>query len=179
MKLRQLFFILMSFLSCVSFGKNSECHFRLVDFNKQHLACLKQHIAIKSIGENLSRLRALKENCPDCKDPFPYASIFLDLADGRYLAMGIQEQPFGGFSVLVLFENKPYAHQLWLYPIDTGEFQLRNIEIQKFSKKFTQQMLKDAKDPRFAKYWTAVGTISHAAKLQPNDRIRVVSGGQI
>ena len=117
MKLRQLFFVLISFLSCVSFGENSECRFRLVDFNEQHLACLKQHIATRSIGKNLSRLRALKKNCPDCKDPFFHASNFLDLAGRRYLAIGIKEQPFGGFSILVLFESEPYVHQLWLYPI--------------------------------------------------------------
>ena len=167
MKSRQLFFVLISFLSCVSFGENSKCHSRLVDFNKKHLACLKQHIATMNIGKNLSQLRALKKNCQDCKDPFPYASNFLDLADRRYLAIGIMEQPFGGFSILVLFENEPYAHQLWLYPIDAWEFQLRDVEIQKFSKKFTQQMLKDAKEPRFAKYWTIPHPTLRAAKLQP------------
>ena len=153
MKVAHLLFVLILVPGAFSFGENSECRFRLVDFNKQHLACLKQHVAIRSIEKNLSRLKALKKDCPDCKDPFFHASNFLDLAGRRYLAIGVMEQPFGGFSVLVLFENEPYAHQLLLYPTDTGEFQLRDVKIQKFSKKFKQKMLKDAKDPRFAKYW--------------------------
>lgn len=129
MKLGLLCFVLVSSLSGVSFGENIKCRSCLVDFDEQHLGCLKRHVATKSIGKI-------------------YPSR-------RYIVIGIKEQPFGGFSILVLFENEPYAHQLWLYPIDTEEFQLRNIEIQKFSKKFTRQMLEDAKEPKFAKYWTS------------------------
>lgn len=153
MELKRFFVVLISMLSFVSFAGNRECQFYLVDFNKQHLACLKQHIATKSIGKNLSQLRELKKTCPDCKSPSFQTADFFDLAGKKYLAMGIKEQPLGGFSILVLFENEPHVRQLWLYPIETSKFQLRDVKIIKFSKKFTRQILKDSKDPKYVKYW--------------------------
>jgi hypothetical protein len=124
-----------------------------VDFNEQHLGCLSQQIAIRSIGKNLLQLREQKRNCPNCIMLSFQATDFLSLAGKKYLAIGIQEQPFGGLIVLVLFENESHARQLWLYPIEAEEFQLRDVKIVKFAKKFTNQMLKDSKDSKFEKYW--------------------------
>ena len=125
-------------------------------FDKEHLACLKQHIAVKSIEKNLNKLKLLKKTCPDCNDPFPDASDFLRLADKNYLALSIKKQPFGGYNVFVLFKNEPQAYRLWLYPIDDGEFQLREIKIREFSKKVTRQMLVYAKERQYSKYWRIV-----------------------
>ena len=56
MKSRQLLFMLISVISSVSFSADRECRDRLVDFNEQHLGCLSQQIATKSIGNNLLHL---------------------------------------------------------------------------------------------------------------------------
>lgn len=54
------FFALIFLLSSIAIGANRECNFYLVDFNKPHLACLRQHIAAKAIAKNSAKLKSLK-----------------------------------------------------------------------------------------------------------------------
>lgn len=146
--------VLIGFLlQSMSFGAHRECQFDYFAFDTEHQACLKQHPAVISIEDNLNRLKSLKKSCKRCAEPFVGASQHLDLCGKNYLALNIEEHPFGGYYIDALVKGKSHAYRFWVYPIETNEFQLRAISILEFSKKFNRQMLEYAKERKYAKYW--------------------------
>ncbi len=139
-----------------SFGKRHDCRFDYFAFDENHLECLRQHVVVKSIEENLRELKSFEITCHSCKGPFPDSSAYLHLSGKRYLALSIEKHAFGGYTIFSIFDNEPRAYSLWLYPSGTDLFQLREIKALELSKQATRQMFDYAKDPRYSKYWRGI-----------------------
>lgn len=151
------FSALLSFTALMAtslvFGKDPECRFRYFAFDQDHLDCLKNSEPVKSIRKNFLELLSNKKDCPQCEDPRGL-SKFVHLFAKEFLAIEIREQGFGGLTVAVLFKGEPRVYHLWLYPIEAGNYQVRDITPTTLDKKATQQMLEYASEVQYSKYWT-------------------------
>ena len=136
-----------------AFGKASTCRFHYFAFDVDHLACLQQMAAVKSIGENFQRVDALKRTCQECRDLFPESSNFIGKFHSDYLPIAVDRQEFGGNVVKVIFRNDPLIYRLWLYPVEGDHFQLRSVTSEKIAPLPAKQMLEYANEELFAKFW--------------------------
>lgn len=143
---------LVLFTQPVAAGRQS-CRLNYLAFDTEHLQCLKNNIAVKSIAVNLKEIAATKRTCPKCVEAFPGASSFSHLLVRGYLALAMEQNGFGGYTISVVFQNDPHIFRLWLYPIESETFQIRNMSVDKFSKKDTKLTGQYAKESKYAKYW--------------------------
>ncbi|MBN1115444.1 MAG: hypothetical protein JXA66_08890 [Oligoflexia bacterium] len=128
MKTHCLLFLIFFFVySEPAIPSNQECKFNEIEFSENHFMCLKSHVATKSIRKNLVEYKSLRKECPECREPFMNANKYSYLYDQNYMSLAISVQGFGGYYLYVIFNNDSHVYQLWLYPIDDGNYQLREI----------------------------------------------------
>jgi len=151
--LRRLILCFLILFAQHSAAGAQSCRLNYLAFDTEHQECLKNNIAVKSIATNLKEIASTKRTCPKCVEAFPDASSFSHLLGRGYLALAMEQNGFGGYTISVVFRNDPRVFRLWLYPIESETFQIRNMSIDKFSKKDTLLTGQYAKESKYAKYW--------------------------
>lgn len=151
--LRILYSFLLLNMSVMTLASTIKCRLNYASFETSHLKCLKKETIVSSIRKNFRIAETLKKSCPKCHDPFPDATKFQYLFHQPLMALEIDTKDFGGYWVFIALKRESKLYRLWLYEIDDGNFQLREIKPLEMSKAMKTKFNDLSTDPLLATYW--------------------------
>jgi len=143
--------LLAGSLSLPAYGTSRQCRLNYFAFDAAHQSCLVRTPEVRSIRRILQKVSEAK--CSKCREAFPDEKKYSGLIERPYLALRMEHNDFGGNTVSVIFKDDPRIFRLWLYPIELDEYQIRAMLPEQLSEQATMQMLKYAKEQKYAKYW--------------------------
>jgi hypothetical protein len=151
--LRVLSLMTLLNLPIVSLASTINCRLHYASLEMTHLRCLKKTTIVSRIRKNFRTSETLMQNCPKCHATFPDEAKFQYLFHLPLLALEIDTNDFGGYWIFEIFKNQPKLYRLWLYEIDEGNFQLREIKVLEMSEALKANINKLSTDPAFATSW--------------------------
>ena len=149
----KLYVFLLLNASVMALGSTLKCKLNYASIEASHLKCLKKEAIVSSIRKNFLVSEMLVKSCPKCHETFPEAIKFQYLFHRPLMALEIRAKDFGGSWVFVVFQGDSSLYRLWLYEIDEGNFQLREIKILEMSDALKAKFNDLSTAPNFATYW--------------------------
>ena len=145
-----LIIILLVLSPLLAFSTVEECGLDHITFSNKHLSCMRHNKLIHSAITGFLNYRKMKSECSDCKIPFINGKKFSNLYKSSLLSLGISRHSFGGYNLYVLFKGDPHVYRLWLYEVDRGHFQIREIAPESKRASISKQLLNKE---RLEEFW--------------------------
>lgn len=131
MKTRILFlipFLFLSMMECSFAISAPSCLNQPIADDIDYLKCLKNNVVTRSTKNHFRWLIEKRNQCPECAPFFPREKNFAPLFGLRFLVLKIADADFGGYALWVMYhESLTRIYRLWIYPIDGGTYQVREI----------------------------------------------------
>ncbi len=140
-------------MSSITMASAIKCKLNYASLEADHLKCLRNETIVSSIRKNFLEAKALKKSCSKCREVFPDSVKFQNLFHQPLMALEIDTKDFGGYWVFVIFRRDTKLYRLWLYEIDEGDFQLREIKRIEMSHLLKSKFKDLSTDQFFASYW--------------------------
>lgn len=117
----------LAIVSVSTFGSKTAHTSKPIILSHENLTRLKNSPVAKGVKKGFKSLASTRLKCPECAEPFQHAFQYTELYKKPFLIVEMEPMDFGGYFVLIVFRHHPKVYRFWLYEIDEGEFQLREI----------------------------------------------------
>ena len=104
------------------------------------------------IRRNFDEYIDVRETCPECEQGVLDGEDFIDIYSKKFIIVGFGPHDFGGFWVAIAVEGDlSRAFQLWLYDINTNEYDLRSVA--ELSGSFDEEAVQELYGPDYSHLW--------------------------
>jgi hypothetical protein len=144
-------FILMLLMALPTMGKESSRDSKPISLQPKNLLRWKNSPVTQGLRKAFARLLATRKSCPECAEPFEGAFRYMNLYTRHFLTVDMEPGDFGGYFVLVVMKDYPRVFEAWVYQIDKGEYQLR--ELNPLEPRLDKEVMDAIADRRLTSFW--------------------------
>lgn len=94
-----------------------------------------------------------RKACVTCSEEFSGEKNFSPLFGLHFLALKMEQNPFGGFFSYIMFKESPERiYRLWMYEVDAKDLRIREIKTIKPDDNLAKTLM-TLKTPAYRQFW--------------------------
>lgn len=150
--MKWIFLFLVIFLQN-AFSSELACDLFDSTLEYRQLKCQNKNLIATEIRRNFKEALGRNSTCSDCVKSFPNSSKYLDLIKEKFLIIGFKENGYGGKFAYLVFETSNKIYSVWIYPIDKGIYQVRELRPRDPSEEFMKHISRLRTNSKIVSLW--------------------------